>query len=329
MIRARTEAFFQKQWYQLGPWHLLLIPASWLFAFASWLRRRAYQCGILKKYKFPVPVIVVGNITVGGTGKTPLVIRLAEMLQENGYVPGIISRGYLGHAGAVAPVVDDSDPGLVGDEPLLIKRNGKWPVWVGSDRVSALKSLLKHHPQCNVVISDDGLQHYKLQRDIEIAVIDERGYGNGWLLPAGPLREPKSRLSDIDAVVYNGRKDGNAVFNMYLQGELFRNLSDPQRTAHPRDLIGKDIFAIAGIGNPARFFQHLRNMGLKFREKAFPDHHSFAPKDFQSIQADAVLMTEKDAIKCGAFAQKEWWYLPVSAVVEESLMAFVLKKLKG
>lgn len=329
MIRARAETFFKKQWYQLTPWHVVLIPLSWLFAFVSWLRRQAYKCGILKTYKFPVPVIVVGNITVGGTGKTPLVIKLAKMLQESGYVPGIISRGYLGNSVAVAPVTKDSDPRLVGDEPVLIKRSGPWPVWVGNNRVLALQKLLEHHPECNLIISDDGLQHYRLQRDIEIAVIDGRGYGNERLLPAGPLREPKGRLDHIDAVVYNGRDNKHAAFKMHLEGEVFVNLSDRQRTAKPKDFAGMNICAIAGTGNPARFFEHLRSMGLEFKEQAFPDHHSFAPEDFQSIQADAILMTEKDAIKCAAFVQKYWWYLPVVAVIDETLISFVLKKLKG
>lgn len=329
-MKVWAESFLQKQWYRLGLWHVFLIPFSWLFLLLSGLRRFAYKTGFLKSYKLPVPVIIVGNISVGGTGKTPLVIWLADQLQRKGYAPAIISRGYLGNTESVSPVFSDSDPAVVGDEPVLIARRGKWPVWVGRNRAAVGRTLLAAHPECNVIISDDGLQHYKLERDVEIVVVDgNRGFGNGLLLPAGPLRELRSRLMKADAIVCNGAQVLPSSFLMQLKGNLFHNLLEPDMMADPDKFTGKKICAIAGIGNPYRFFQQLRAMGLQFEEKAYPDHHAFQPADLQSIAADVILMTEKDAVKCASFAEKHWWYLPVSAVVDESLISLVLNKLRN
>lgn len=329
-MKVRAESFLQKQWCRLGLWHVLLVPLSWLFLLLSSLRRLAYKTGLLRSHKLPTPVIVVGNISVGGTGKTPLVVWLAEQLQSKGYKPAIISRGYLGNAKSVIPVFNDSDPAIVGDEPVLIARRGRWPVWVGRDRAAVGRSLLQAHPECNVIISDDGLQHYKLGRDVEVVVVDgNRGFGNGRVLPAGPLRERKTRLMQADAIVCNGTQILPESFLMQLEGTLFHNLLEPDLRTAPDKFTGKKICAIAGIGNPNRFFQQLRAMGLQFEEIAFPDHHAFQPVDLQSVAADVILMTEKDAVKCASFAEKHWWYLPVSAVVDESLISLVLNKLRN
>ena len=329
-MKVWAESFLQKQWYRLGLCHAFLIPFSWLFLLLSGLRRFAYKTGFLKSYKLPVPVIIVGNISVGGTGKTPLVIWLADQLQRKGYAPAIISRGYLGNTESVSPVFSGSDPAAVGDEPVLIARRGKWPVWVGRNRAAVGRTLLAAHPECNVIISDDGLQHYKLERDVEIVVVDgNRGFGNGLLLPAGPLRERRARPMKADAIVCNGAQVLPSSFLMQLKGNLFHNLLEPDLMADPDKFTDKKICAIAGIGNPNRFFQQLRAMGLQFEEKAYPDHHAFQPADLQSIAADVILMTEKDAVKCASFAEKHWWYLPVSAVVDESLISLVLNKLRN
>lgn len=322
--------WLQTQWYCLSAWHLLLIPLSWLFRLLTAGRHLAYRVGLLASFRLPVPVIVVGNISIGGTGKTPLVNWLADNLRQQGFHPAIISRGYGGSAGNIMSVHAGSDPALTGDEPVLLARRSQCPVWIGRDRVATASALLAAHPQCDVIISDDGLQHYRLQRDVEIAVIDgERGFGNGRLLPAGPLREAGARLQTVDAVVVNG--DSYAcptAFAMQLKADAFLNLLDPAQTASMADFAGKSIHAIAGIGNPARFFQQLRNLGLQFRQQAFPDHHAFKASDLQSLHADAILMTEKDAVKCAAFAQQNWWYLPVSAVVDQALVARILHKLR-
>jgi tetraacyldisaccharide 4'-kinase len=321
--------WLQKQWYRLSLWHLLLLPASWLFWLLSTLRRLCYRLHLLPSYQLPVPVIVIGNISVGGTGKTPLAIWLAERLKQSGYRPAIISRGYGGSIHGVSPVYANSDPVAVGDEPVLLAKRSRCPVWVGRDRVAVAMALLKAHPECNVIISDDGLQHYKLQRDVEIVVVDgARGFGNGWLIPAGPLRESESRIKTADAIVYNGGKSVSGAFTMTLESAALHNLVNPTKTASVADFFGQHVYAIAGIGNPERFFHQLQDFGLQFEQLAFPDHHVFQAADLQSIKAEAILMTEKDAVKCSAFAQPNWWYLPVNAMVDEALANRILNKLR-
>ena len=325
------EQFMLKQWERVGCWHIVLIPLSWVFMLLSTLRRFAYKLSLLKSSRLSVPVIVVGNLSVGGTGKTPLVIWLAERLQQQGYSPGIISRGYGRKTASVTPVSRDSDPAIVGDEPVLIARRGPWPIWVGRDRVAVGQALLLAHPECNVIISDDGLQHYALQRDIELAVVDgERGFGNGLRLPAGPLREGKARLKAVDAVVSNGGSLLPESYCMHLAGESFHNVASPENVLTAHDFATTPrIVAIAGIGNPGRFFAKLKALGLHCIEVAFPDHYAFRLEDLQSLEADVILMTEKDAVKCTAFAASNWWYLPVAAVVDEALASFVLNKVRN
>jgi tetraacyldisaccharide 4'-kinase len=295
----------------------------------SSLRRWFYKFGLLPSYKLAVPVIVVGNISVGGTGKTPLVIWLADWLKQQGLRPGIISRGFGGKANALLPVDANSDPSIVGDEPVLLARRTQCPVWVGRNRSAVGKALLATHPDCNVLISDDGLQHYALRRDVEIAVVDgSRGFGNGWLLPAGPLRELPSRLEIVDTVVCNGAKSVTDAWVMQLRSTGFHNLLEPTKTATTADFSGQHLYAVAGIGNPQRFFEQLRSMDLQFESQAYPDHYAFQPADLQFKDAEAILMTEKDAVKCMAFAQSHWWYLQVDAEVDEVLGQRIMQKLR-
>jgi len=307
----------------------VLVPLSWLFLLLSSLRRLAYRLGILKTMRLPVPVIVVGNITVGGTGKTPLVIWLAEQLAQAGFKPGIISRGYGGKNDLPMAVTGSSDPAIVGDEPVMIAGHATFPVWVGRDRAATGMALLNAHPACDLIISDDGLQYYRLARDAEIAVIDgQRRFGNGRLLPAGPLREPVRRLAHVDAVVSNGVAADESFIEMQLQPAGFRNLQDDARSAAASEFVEKRLLAIAGIGNPGRFFSQLKTMGLQFTQKPFPDHHAYTPEDLQTDAADAILMTEKDAVKCRAFALPNWWYLAVEARLDRALVERMLKKLR-
>lgn len=331
MAHALTH-FFQQQWQKISVWHGLLIPLSSLFWLISSLRRSAYKLGIFKSYKVTVPVIVIGNINIGGTGKTPVVIWLAKRLKEVGYKPAIISRGYGGaSSGEVLP---DGLASIFGDEPVLLAQRTGCPVWVGRDRVATAKALLQKHPECDLVLSDDGLQHYRLQRDVEIAVIDGvRGFGNHFLLPAGPLRESTSRLTSVDVVVQHGGDQLDEKFNlhtfkMHLDALMFHQLINPQNTKSAKDFANKNTLAIAGIGHPERFFKQLSSMGLQFEQQAFPDHHPFQPHDLQNKKAELVLMTEKDAVKCKQFAQPHWWYLAVEANIDKAMLNHIVDKLR-
>lgn len=285
---------------------------------------------MLRVVASPVPVIVVGNLSVGGTGKTPVVIWLAQTLRARGYTPGIVSRGY-GGSGQLSAVQPTSSPELVGDEPVLIAARTQCPVWVGRDRSAAVQRLLTGNPQVDVIISDDGLQHYRLARDCEIVVIDAgRQFGNRLMLPAGPLREPPSRLDSVDAIVSNGTDHGehtDHAFSMRLQGDAFVNLLDPAKRQSHETFRNMRLHAVAGIGNPERFFTHVRNLGLSFTAHAFTDHHAFTVSDLDFRDADAVLMTEKDAIKCSRFARRKWWSLPVDAHIDSALADLVIKKI--
>ncbi|MDP3483831.1 MAG: tetraacyldisaccharide 4'-kinase [Sulfuricella sp.] len=334
MTSGKPVRWLEKIWYGLTPWHVVLLPLSILFGLVAALRRVLYRAGLLRAIRLPVPVIVVGNISVGGTGKTPLVLWLADFLRQQGYHPGIVSRGYGGGTQGVVAVEVRSDPAVVGDEPLLLARKSGCPVWVGRDRVAAGNALLRAHTECDVLVSDDGLQHYRLDRDLEIVVVDgERKFGNGWLLPAGPLREGVSRLRSVDAVVVNGGSLKATIplrneFEMSLEGEVFCNLRQPEMSARAADFGGKKLHAVAGIGNPQRFFAHLRRLGLAFEEHAFPDHCVFRPQDLDYGDADALLMTEKDAVKCAGFADERVWALAVEAILPPAFGQTMLQKLR-
>lgn len=320
----------QHHWYRLTPLHLLLFPVSLIFRMLAAGRRFLYRRGILSSVKLPVPVVIIGNISVGGTGKTPLTLWLAQQLIENGWHPGIVSRGYIKRNPTQttprAVTIDDTAD-QVGDEPLLMAQRALCPVWIGRDRPAAAQALLQSHPECDIVLSDDGLQHYRLQRDAEIVVVDgARRFGNGLLLPAGPLREPISRLKTADAIVINGGPTCGTEFAMSLHGSRFYNLLNPEIVVSAAEFTGQRLHALAGIGHPRRFFSYLEHLGLDAKQHAFPDHYHYTAPDIAFEDADAVLMTEKDAVKCSAFATEKCWVLRVDAQVDTTLTQLILKK---
>lgn len=338
-------AGLETHWYRNSLLQLILLPASWLFRVLAAMRRALYRSHMLTSYRLPVPVIVIGNISVGGTGKTPLTLALAQQLIERGYHPVILSRGFGGITEQQA-VTCHHTAAAVGDEPLLMARRGICPVWVGRDRVATGLLALQAYPQCDVVLCDDGLQHYRLQRDVEIVVVDgARCFGNGRLLPAGPLREPVSRLKTVDAVVVNGgntraplpqtcesaqdslREKPVKQYVMQLSGEVFYNLKHPEKTATALDLQGLRLHAVAGIGHPQRFFDQLKSLGLFITPHAFPDHHPYQDHDLQFNACDALLLTEKDAVKCTAFADDKFWVLRVNAQIDPALIAHLIRKI--
>ena len=310
-------------------YYLLLIPLSWVFSVLSILRRCSYKVGLFKAHRLPVPVVVVGNINMGGSGKTPVVIWLVNQLKKQGYQPGVISRGYGVKNRQPMRVQQDSLAAEVGDEPLLISRRCDCPVWVGVNRVEAGKSLLKIHPECDVIISDDGLQHYRLQRNVEIIVADQQTALGQRLLPAGPLREPISRLETVDAIICNGESVIPGAYEMQLTSQTFYNLANTSLKVNAAHFKNKTVVALAGIGKPERFFDYLRDLGLVFNNISFEDHYAFTTQDLDSIECEALIMTEKDAMKCEAFAKAHYWVLPVEAKIEAALLPLLLKKLKA
>jgi tetraacyldisaccharide 4'-kinase len=324
----------QHAWARTGALTVLLLPLSLLFSAVSGLRRQAYRHGWLRAVSVGVPVIVVGNITAGGSGKTPLVIWLVNRLRSQGYRPGVVSRGYGGTVQRCIEVQSDSSPAEVGDEPLLIRLKTAAPVVVGRDRVAAARTLLAAHPGVDIIVADDGLQHYRLHRDIELAVIDgASGLGNGWPLPAGPLREPASRLGSVDAVIRIVRGTGQPPAGTrqagwradYSAGRAYR-LRDPLHRSRLGELPTCDWLAVTGIGRPQGFFDMLRAHGIAFSPRAFPDHHAFRPQD---LPADgAVLMTEKDAVKCISFAGTDWWAVELDVAPESGFIDWLDARIK-
>lgn len=310
------ENLLVKTWHERNGLSFMLRPFSWLYCFIVVFRRTAYRFRILRSAKLPVPVIVVGNITVGGAGKTPLVVYLAELLKSSGYKPGIVSRGYKGKARSWPQQVrPDGDPVIVGDEAILISRRTQCPMAVGPSRADAAKALLQYHG-CDIIISDDGLQHYALQRNVEIAVIDGvRRFGNGFCLPAGPLREPVKRLQIVDFKITNGTAAEDELAMRYQFDDLI-SLQDNNVKQALKGFKGKTVHAVAGIGHPQRFFDLLREQGLTVIEHSFPDHYYYYPSDIEFDDEYPVLMTEKDAVKCFRFANNNTWYLPVSVKIK-------------
>jgi tetraacyldisaccharide 4'-kinase len=332
---SRLRGLVTRNWYASSPGAggRLLAPLSWLFAGVVALRRGAYRRGFLRTTRVRVPVVVVGNVVAGGTGKTPLVTALVDALQRRRRHPGIVSRGYGRRTRDVREVRESDDPRDVGDEPLLLARSGA-PVFVGRDRVQAARALLAAHPDVDVVVSDDGLQHHALARDVEIAVVDRaRGFGNGRLLPAGPLREPAARLAHVDAVVWrdavaSARRNARE-FSMTYEAGAWRNLVDDTRSLDAATLADPACVAIAGIGDPDAFFATLRGEGFRGRSVAFADHHAFTRDDVAFPGAPAILMTEKDAVKCIAFRDARMWARPVHARVDAALFDLVQRKIDG
>jgi tetraacyldisaccharide 4'-kinase len=330
-------AWLERHWYSATLVSFLLLPLSLVFCAGVALRRAFYRLGVLRIIRVPVPVIVVGNITVGGTGKTPLVLWLVGFLRASGMQPGIVSRGYRSNSRGARPVTPASDAATCGDEAVMLSQSCNAPVWMGADRVAAARALLAASPGCDVIISDDGLQHYRLARDMEIIVVDgHRGAGNGRMLPAGPLREPATRLASADAIVVNVSESAAvalktitpAAYAMSLSGSEFHNLLNPERRADADYFRSRRVHAVAGIGRPQRFFEHLRRLGVTFIAHPFPDHYPFAAADLAFVDADCIVMTEKDAVKCRGFAHEMHWVLPVAAEVDEVFGELVLSKLR-
>ncbi|MDB2705128.1 tetraacyldisaccharide 4'-kinase [Pseudomonadota bacterium] len=316
-------------WYQSSPIRWLLAPLSGLYRIIIGLRRYLYRYGLLQSTSLSVPVIIVGNISVGGTGKTPVVIWLAKQLQQAGYHPGIISRGYGGKSPQTTKLVTkDSIASDVGDEPIIIFRQTACPMVVGANRVAAGQKLLDNY-DCDVIISDDGLQHYALKRDVELVVIDgKREFGNQYCLPAGPLREPLSRLKSVNALIHNG-SNGDVVHNMQLIQTIAVNLLDSSITRPIDNFKATEVHAIAGIGNPTRFFDQLSAKGLNLTTHSFADHHPFKLSDIDFGDQKTILMTEKDAVKCQHFAHKNMWYIPIEATISGKLNHYLLDTLAG
>jgi len=317
-----------RHWRSRGAVAWLLWPAGLVFGLIVALRRLLYRLRIFSSTHPGVPVIVVGNLTAGGSGKTPLVLRIAEILKEQRWRPGIVSRGYGGSTREPREASIASDPAEVGDEPMLLARRSGCPVWVAPDRVAACRVLREQHPECDVIISDDGLQHYALRRDVEICVVDPRGFGNGFLQPAGPLREPPSRLSSVDAVISHACPAVSG-YPMQLQGETLVRMTDARDVRAARTFAGQRVHAVAGIGDPKRFFLQLARFGIKVVPHPFPDHHPFRAADFDFGDSDPVVMTEKDAVKCKRIVQAHFWVFPVSASLDPAFERRLLEKLGG
>lgn len=321
-------AWLARLWARTGIFTLALLPLAGLFSLLAGMRRLAYRRGWLASVAMGVQVVVIGNITAGGSGKTPLTIWLVEHLRRRGLRPGVVSRGYGGRARGCVEVGPASDATMVGDEPLLVQRRTGVPVVVGRDRVAAVRTLLARHPGIDVVLSDDGLQHYRLRRDIELAVVDASGgLGNGWPLPAGPLREPARRLRTVDAVVrvMRGGPEGRplevASWRVDTRpGHAWRLLA-PNEPCALSDLPRHDWLAVAGIGRPQAFFDMLARAGLRFSPRAYPDHHAFQPGELPA--GHPVLMTEKDAVKCFAFAGTDWWAVSLDVAPEEGFAGWL------
>ena len=327
-MNAGVAAWLQRRWYGPTAPGITLRALSVLYGAFVGLRRSAYRHGWLRVHRIGVPVIVIGNITVGGSGKTPLAIALVEYLRLQGWSPGVVSRGYGRRSRGQHVVHAETAPQDGGDEPVLIARRCGVPVVVDADRVAAAQAL--RGQGCDVIVADDGLQHYRLHRDIEIEVGDGvRGYGNGRLLPAGPLREPVVRAQDCDYHVDNG---GTAVaagadrYSMQLRGTELLGL-DGVRRQPLQALAGRRVHAVAGIGDPPRFFAMLRQAGIELVEHPFADHHSYRAQDFAFVEALPIVMTEKDQVKCSAFALTDAWMLPVRAEVPDAFFAALLERL--
>ncbi len=326
----------ERAWYSNSTWPLLLTPLELLFRGLSRRRREQYRSGAKSTWQAPVPVIVVGNISVGGTGKSPLVIWLINWLRGQGYTPGVISRGYR----ASPPqrpyfVTAASSAAEGGDEPVMIVRRTAVPLVIDADRVAAAKLLLAQ-TRCDVIISDDGLQHYALGRTVEIAVLDaKRGVGNGHCLPVGPLREPVSRLDEVDMVVLNGESEARFLApqqlakccRMALTATQLCALNGRQTVSMSEWQGARQVHAVAGIGNPQRFYDTLQHAGFQLSTHTFPDHHHFSAQDLRFDDDLAVIMTEKDAVKCDHMTLNNAWYVQVEAQLDEQFGRHLTDKL--
>jgi tetraacyldisaccharide 4'-kinase len=337
-MSKRVAAWFERRWYGASMPSLPLRALAALYGAVVRRRRRAFLAQAAPRERVALPIVVVGNLAVGGAGKTPLTLALIEALRARGWRPGVISRGYGGSAAGPERVLADSDPARVGDEPCLLAQRGGVPVAIARRRIAAAWLLADAH-EVDVLIADDGLQHYALARDIEIAVIDgRRRYGNGLLLPAGPLREPPERAAACDFRVLNiGQVQGVEVQGGEVQGdEVPMHLVLQQAVALDRggrkelaQFAGRRVHAVAGIGDPERFFAALRGQGIEVVPHPFPDHHPYVASDLRFSEPLPLLMTEKDAVKCRAFAAPDRWFVPVDAVLPESFFDAVDARLRA
>lgn len=327
------EQWITTQWQKRTVASVLLLPLSVLYAISIRIRKCLYKNKLLPRYQAPVPVIIIGNINVGGTGKTPLTLALVKALQQHGFSPGIVSRGYKTKNKHPIQVKQDSDPAIYGDEPVLMALHTKAPIFIHRKRAQAIHALCQTYPQCDVILCDDGLQHYAIERDIEIAIIDtDRMFGNGLLLPAGPLREFPTRLKEVDFVIYHGQKmmpcgSISPPIHMQLQTEDFYQLTQPNVRKKAAHFINQSCHALAGIGNPDRFFQSLQHMGLSCVCTALPDHYAF--KRTHLPLSDIIFVTEKDAVKLRMLKDDRIWVLPVNAVTEPDLAALLVSRLRA
>jgi len=350
-LASRIESRIAQEWQRRGPLAWALTPLAAVFAAVSGARRAAYALGWLKSVRVGVPVVVVGNVTVGGTGKTPTVIALVEALRTAGYTPGVVSRGYGAKVDRPTPVTAATPARSAGDEPLLIARRTGAPVWVSPGRVAAAEALCAAHRDVDVIVSDDGLQHYHLARDFELVVFDHRLGGNGFLLPAGPLREPLSRHRDATLINSPFERTLPAWPNTFAlklepgdawhlaNPALRRPLSQFAAAARPaasqsmghsmNPSPGPRIVAAAGIGSPERFFATLRGAGLTVHTMPLPDHYAFSTNPFADVQADTILITEKDAVKLATWNDVRIWVVPVEAALDHRLITLVVEKLRG
>ena len=314
-----------RYWYRRGLIAWTLWPLSLVFRLAVAVRRLLYWLRLLPSAHPGIPVVVVGNLVAGGSGKTPLVIWIAEHLKRKGWTPGIVSRGYGAAAGPPRAATIASQAADVGDEPIVLARRSGCPVWIGGDRLEVIKALRAVHEDVDVLVLDDGLQHYRLRRDVEIAVVDARGFGNGFMLPAGPLREPRSRLRSVDAVVSHAAPvEGYA---MRLAGAELHRMTNAAERRPARAFAGQQVHAVAGIGDPNRFFLHLVQLGVQVIPHPFPDHHRFAPEELDFGGEAPVLLTEKDAVKLRSAARENWWVLPVTAELEAAFGVWLTERL--
>ncbi len=306
-------SMIEKSWYHPFGVSWLLLPLLPIFWLIAKLRRIAYQTGLLKVYRAPVPVVVVGNISVGGNGKTPMVLWLVDYFQQQGKQVGVVSRGYGGQLKGPLLVTSSHSPADVGDEPALIVKRTQVPLAIGAKRADAIKLLTAKYPELDVVISDDGMQHYAMARDVEICIVDaKRQFGNGMLMPVGPLRETKARIKSTDCVIYNGEHSGD-YYTLKTTG--FFNVADDQAATESITA----AHAISAIGNPERFEASVEALGVTLTSRHhFSDHHAYTPEDLSLFSDDPVVMTEKDAVKCHGFAKSRWYYLKVDACLSKA-----------
>ncbi|MFM2476793.1 tetraacyldisaccharide 4'-kinase [Celerinatantimonas sp. MCCC 1A17872] len=317
-------------WYKRSLLTWILWPLSCLFALIVKARRRRFISQPQRRYRSPIAVIIVGNISVGGNGKTPVVLALCEFLKAKGYHPGVVSRGYGGNAEGALEVTPQTSAALSGDEPLLIRLRSQCPVVVCSNRPQAARLLIEQYPQCDVIIADDGMQHYPLERDVEICVVDAaRQFGNGFCLPAGPLREPLSRLQSVDRIISNGGCLKNYSSDlMSLTPTQWRRVSDGKIV--DQSLTPKDGIAFAGIGHPERFYQTLQNLGITLNGYIdVGDHGRLSDAQITQYQNQQLLMTEKDALKYQNKAGEHWYYLCVNAKLPDDFYQFILQRLES